>query len=264
MLHGGEEFVFLRPVMNLLIRRFAFIGCLLAFAASGEARADCATAAIAPPLAGHYALNVDNRCAKPAQLAVCWRWPGGVEAATYRLSKPGRVTFLGPEATTGSAATSTWLHCLKGECRIECTATAANNPPPAPATPVNPAQQASLPPAAPQAPSPPPPPQWGAIAAGIDTAQTGGTGHAAVGWALGDSVDAAKLTALEQCKRQGVANCQIVDVYDHGCSYITTGNNGSGGYGWGTAATAQRAVELCASQGLSCQKPIGGCVRQTP
>jgi hypothetical protein len=251
--------------MDPLIRRFALIASLLtfAFAASGEARADCATAAIAPPLAGHYALNVDNRCAKPAQLAVCWRWPGGVQAETYRLSKSGRVTFLGPEATTGSAATSTWLHCLKGECRIECAATAANTPPPvptapAPAIPANPAQQASLPPA------PPPPPQWGAIAAGIDTAQTGGTGHVAVGWALGDSVDAARLTALDQCKRQGVANCQIVDVYDHGCGYITTGNNGSGGYGWGTAATAQRAVELCASQGLSCQKPIGGCVRQAP
>ncbi len=235
----------------------------LAFALSGEARADCTTAAIAPPLAGHYALNVDNRCAKPAQLAVCWRWPGGVEASTYRLSKPGRVTFLGPEATTGSAATSTWLHCLKDECRIECVATAANTSPPAPATtapaaPAKPVQQASLPPAP---PPPAPPPQWGAIAAGIDPAPAGSTGHAAVGWALGDSVEAAKHTALDQCKRQGVANCQIVDVYDHGCGYITTGNNGSGGYGWGTAATAKRAVELCASQGLSCQKPIGGCVR---
>lgn len=246
--------------MGLFIRRFSLIACLFTFAAAGEARGDCTTATIAPPLAGHYALSVDNRCTKPAVLAVCWRWPGGVEASIYRLSKPGRVTFLGPEVTIGSAATSTWLHCLKGECKIECVASAANIPPPAPAapapaTPAKPAQQASLPPA------PPPPPQWGAIAAGIDTAQTGGTGHAAVGWALGDSVDAAKLTALDQCKRQGVANCQIVDVYDHGCGYITTGNNGSGGYGWGTAATAKRAVELCASQGLSCQKPIGGCVR---
>jgi len=262
----GERISFSRRVMSLLIRHFLFTVCLLAFAATGEVWADCTTASITPPLAGHYALSVDNRCAKPAQLAVCWRWPGGVKAETYRLSKPGRVTFLGPEVTTGSAATSTWLHCLKGECRIECLATVANNPPPSPATPAKPAQQSSLPPAAPQTPPPPPPPapQWGAIAAGIDTAQSGGTGHAGVGWALADSVDAARQAALNQCKRQGVANCQIVDVYDHGCGYITTGNNGSGGYGWGTAASAQRAVELCASQGLTCQKPIGGCVRQAP
>jgi len=246
--------------MSLFIRRISFIAFLFVLATAGEARADCTTASIASPLAGHYALRVDSRCTKPAVLAVCWRWPGGVQAETYRLSKPGNVTFLGPEATTGSAATTNWLHCTKGECRIDCVASAENAPPPQPAAapPVKPAQQAALPPAP---PPPPPPKQWGAIAAGIDTVQDGGTGHAAVGWALGDSPDAARLAALDQCKRQGMANCQIVDVYDHGCGYITTGNDASGGYGWGTAATAPRAVELCASQGLSCQKPIGGCVR---
>jgi len=225
--------------------------------------ADCYIAGIVKPVAGHYALNVDNRCAKPAALAVCWRWPGGVQADTYRLSKPGKVTFLGPEATTGSAAASTWLHCGSaaggaGECRIDCVATADNTPakPAAPAaTPTKPAtsQQASLPPA-------PPPPQWGAIAAGIDTAPEGGTGHAGVGWAIGDNEEAAQKAALAQCRAQGVAGCKIVDLYNEGCGYITTGNNGSGGYGWGTAATPERAVALCTSQGLACQKPIGGCV----
>jgi hypothetical protein len=249
-----------------VISRFALAGllALIATATCGSARADCYTAGIVKPVAGHYALNVDNRCAKPAALAVCWRWPGGVQADTYRLSKPGKVTFLGPEATTGSAATSTWLHCGSpgggaGACRIDCMATADNMPakPAAPAaTPAKPAtsQQASLPPA------PPPPPQWGAIAAGIDTAPEGGTGHAGVGWAIGDNEEAAQKAALAQCRAQGVAGCKIVDLYNEGCGYITTGNNGSGGYGWGTAATPERAVALCTSQGLACQKPIGGCV----
>ena len=60
---------------------------------------------------------------------------------------------------------------------------------------------------------------------------------------------------------QGVSSCKIVDLYNEGCGYATTGNNGSGGYGWGAAATAERAIALCTSQGLTCQKPIGGCVR---
>jgi hypothetical protein len=235
--------------------------CLGVLFDAGSAAADCYSAAIAKPLGGHYALNVDNRCAKPAALAVCWRWPGGVQADTYRLSRPGRVTFLGPEATSGSAATTTWLHCGTGECRIDCVATAANTPAaqpqPAPPKPTTP-KQASLPPAPPPAP---PPPQWAAIAAGIDSAPVGGTGHAGVGWAIGDSEGAAQRAALEQCARQGVSSCKIVDLYNEGCGYITTGNNGSGGYGWGTAATADRAVALCTSQGLVCQKPIGGCVR---
>ena len=236
--------------------------CLGTLLDAGSAAADCYSAAIVKPLGGHYALNVDNRCAKPTALAVCWRWSGGSQAETYRLSRPGRVTFLGPEAASGSAATSTWLHCGSGECRIDCVATTANTTV-APAQPLVPKavtpQQASLP-AQPPAP-PPPPPQWGAIAAGIDTALTGTTGHAGVGWALGDSADAASQTALDQCRRQGVLSCKIVDLYNEGCAYITTGNNGSGGYGWGTAATADRAVALCTSQGLNCQKPIGGCVR---
>jgi len=233
---------------------------------AGSAAADCYSAAIVKPLGGHFALNVDNRCGKPAALAVCWRWPGGVQADTYRLSRPGRVTFLGPEATSGSAVTSTWLHCRTGECRIDCVATAGNTPAtqPPPAQPVapkpTPPQQASLP-AQPPAPPPPPPPQWAAIAAGIDSAPVGGTGHAGVGWAIADSEDAAQRAALEQCSRQGVSSCKIVDLYNEGCGYITTGNNGSGGYGWGTAATVERAVALCTSQGLVCQKPIGGCVR---
>ena len=242
--------------------------CLGALLDAGSAAADCYRATIVKPRGGHYALSVDNRCAKPAALAVCWRWPGGVQAETYRLAHPGRLTFLGPEATSGAAATTTWLHCGNGECRIDCVATAANTPAtpaqPAPPKPVPPKpvppQQASLP-VQPPAPPPPPPPQWGAIAAGIDTALTGTTGHAGVGWALGDSADAASQTALDQCKRQGVVSCKIVDLYNEGCAYITTGNNGSGGYGWGTAATADRAVALCNSQGLACQKPIGGCVR---
>jgi hypothetical protein len=253
-----------------VIQRFALAGLLLTLIAAvtcGSARADCYTAGIAKPVAGHYALDVDNRCRKPAALAVCWRWPDGVQAETYRLSKPGKVTFLGPEATAGSAATSTWLHCGSagngnGECRIDCVAMAASTPakPVAPATtPAKPAstQQASLPPS----PPPPPPPQWGAIAAGIDSAPEGGTGHAGAGWAIGDDEGTAQKAALAQCRAQGVANCKIVDLYNEGCGYITTGNNGSGGYGWGTASTADRAVALCTSQGLACQKPIGGCVR---
>ena len=239
--------------------------CLGALLDAGSAAADCYSAAIVKPLGGHYALNVDNRCAKPAALAVCWRWPGGVQVQNYRLSRPGRVTFLGPEATAGSAATTSWLHCASGECRIDCVATAANTAPAVPAAPAQPAppqpaspQQASLPP---QPPPAPPPPQWGAIAAGIDDATGGGPGHAGAGWAIGDSEDAAQRAALDQCRRQGVASCKIIDLYNEGCGYITTGNNGSGGYGWGTAASADRAVALCTSQGLACQKPIGGCVR---
>lgn len=227
---------------------------------AANAAADCYSAAIAAPAGGHYALSVQNRCKAPVALAVCWRWGGNTSPQSYKLSRSGTVTFLGPEQTKETAATTTWLRCANSagaDCRIDCGATAANTPV-APAQPKP--QQASLPPQ-PAPPPAPPPPQWGAIAAGIDTALTGTTGHAGVGWALGDSSDAASQAALDQCKRQGVVSCKIVDLYNEGCAYITTGNNGSGGYGWGTAATSERAVALCASQGLACQKPIGGCVR---
>jgi hypothetical protein len=236
--------------------------CLAALFDAGSAAADCYSATIAAPAGGHYALSVQNRCKAPVALAVCWRWDGNASQQNYKLSRPGTVTFLGPEQTKETAATTTWLRCANSagaDCRIDCVATASAVPAHSPAPqPVKPVQQAALPPATPPAP---PPPQWGAIAAGIDTALTGTTGHAGVGWALGDSADAASQAALDQCKRQGVVSCKIVDLYNEGCAYITTGNNGSGGYGWGTAATSDRAVALCASQGLACQKPIGGCVR---
>jgi hypothetical protein len=249
----------LRIVTTALLSAF----CLAALFDAGNAAADCYSAVIAAPAGGHYALTVQNRCKAPVALAVCWRWGGNASPQSYRLSRPGTVTFLGPEQTKEPAATTTWLRCANGAggaCRIDCVATAANAPV-APAAPAQPKpQQASLPPQ-PALPLAPPPPQWGAIAAGIDTALTGTTGHAGAGWALGDSADAASQTALDQCKRQGVVSCKIVDLYNEGCAYITTGNNGSGGYGWGTAATSERAVALCTSQGLACQKPIGGCVR---
>ena len=226
---------------------------LLAFAPSTRAQ-DCYTARIATPVAGRYALTVQSRCKAPVALAVCWRWGANASPQNYRLSRPGTVTFLGPEQAADNAATTTWIRCGKGECRIDCAASVAATP----AQPAKPAQQASLPPAP---PPPPAPPQWGALAAGIDNAASGGSGHAAVGWAINDDQDKAQKAALAQCRAQGVSSCKIVDLYDEGCGYATTGNNGSGGYGWGAASTAERAAALCASQGLTCQKPIGGCVK---
>ncbi len=230
---------------------------LLAFAPSARAQ-DCYSAKVAAPLAGHYALTVQSRCKAPVALAVCWRWGTNASPQNYKLARPGTVTFLGPEQTAENAATTTWLRCGTGECRIDCAASVAAAPAPqAPAQPAKPAQQASLPPA----PAPAPPPQWGALAAGIDSAPAGGTGRAGVGWAIDEDPDKAQKIAMAQCRAQGVSSCKIVDLYNEGCGYATTGNNGSGGYGWGAAATAERAVALCTSQGLSCQKPIGGCVR---
>ena len=240
---------------DLLRRTFVLAGIAagIVLAISGaDARADCLSATPGTPYDKHYTLTVDNRCKAPVALAVCWRWPGGAEPRSYHLSHAGSVTFLGPDAVGSDPARTIWLRCATGNCSIACAPEAALAKPPAPAVPAAPVP----------APTPPAPtPQWAAMAAGIDGADAGGTGHVGVGWAMDSDGTAAQKTALAQCQKQGVHSCKIVDIYNEGCGYITTGNNGIGGYGWGTGATAERAVQVCASQGLACQKPIGGCVK---
>lgn len=216
-----------------------------------SASADCVSAKPGTPYDQHYTLTVENRCKAPVDLAVCWRWQSGAEPRTYRLSHPGSVTFLGPNAVGSQPASTIWLRCNGPACAIACAPQVASVKPAAPAL------------SAPAVPAPPPPPpnQWGAMAAGIDGTGTNNTGHVGVGWALGVDEAAAQKTAVAQCQNQGILSCKIVDLYNEGCGYITTGNNGSGGYGWGTGATAARALAVCSSQGLACQKPIGGCVK---
>jgi hypothetical protein len=232
------------------IRVFVFgaIGLALGLVCR-TASADCVSAQVASPTDRHYTLNVENHCKAPVALAVCWRWPGSAEAQTYRLSRAGNVTFLGPEVVAGDPASAIWLRCATGSCTIACAKAAAPTTTPAPI--------ASTPPATAQ--PQPQPTQWGAMAAGIDPAGT--DGHVGVGWAIADSQTAAQTSALAQCRKQGISSCQIVTIYNEGCGYITTGNNGSGAYGWGSGATADRAVATCSSQGFACQKPIGGCVK---
>ena len=145
----------------------------------GKASADCVSAKPGNPYDKHYTLTVDNRCRGPVQLAVCWRWPGGAEPRSYRLSRAGSVTFLGPDAVGNEAASTIWLRCSAANCMIACSPVIASTKPPAPALPA-PA------PAAPPPPTPPPTPtQWGAMAAGIEGTGTNGTGHVGVGWAVG-------------------------------------------------------------------------------
>lgn len=223
------------------------------------ASTDCVNARVASPIDRHYSLAVDNHCVTPIVLSVCWRWSSAAESDRYRLSRAGNVTFLGPEVLPGQAATATWQRCRAGDCTIACASSTASNPAPGLAPSANaPAAVVSTPPVGSQ--QPPPPPQWGAMAAGIDAAGSGGTGHVGVGWAIGSEETAAQKAALLQCRNQGISSCKIVNIYNEGCGYITTGNDGKGGYGWGSGATADRAVRNCASQGLACQKPIGGCV----
>ena len=220
-----------------------------------SASADCVSAQLANPYERHYTLAVENHCKSPIVLSVCWRWPGGAQSTNYRLSLAGKVTFLGPEVLEGGAASAIWLRCRTGACKIACAPSSASRNTPAPA----PTPPPVVPPVGSQNQSTPS--KWGAIAAGIDTAAAGGTGHVGVGWAVGDSEIAAQQAALAQCKNQGISSCKIVDIYNEGCGYVTTGNNGRGDYGWGTGATPDRAMRTCASQGLACQKPIGGCVK---
>lgn len=214
-----------------------------------NASADCVSAHVAGPTDRHYTLVVENNCTAPIALAVCWRWPGGAEPQHYRLSRAGSVTFLGPEVVEGRTATAVWQHCSAASCAIACANPTAPTTTPVPAT---------LKPLA-GGQTQPSPTQWGAMAAGIDTA--GADGHVGVGWAVGDSQAAAQSAALTQCQKQGISSCKIVTIYNEGCGYITTGNNGRGAYGWGSGASADRAVATCSSQGFTCQKPIGGCVK---
>jgi Domain of unknown function (DUF4189) len=218
-----------------------------------NASADCLGATSGAPHDRHYTLNVDNRCKTPVALAVCWRWPGGAEPRSYRLARAGSVTFLGPDAVGSDPASTIWLRCGAGKCTIACAPEVAS------AKPVIPAPPAISPPAAPVPPAPMP--QWAAMAGGIDGADAGGTGHVGVGWAMNADPAAAQKTAMAQCQNRGIRSCKIIEIYNEGCGYITTGNNGNGGYGWGSGATPERAIQVCSSQGLACQKPIGGCVK---
>ncbi len=237
-----------------MLRRF-LIPAVAAIALSlfcRSASADCLSATPGPPYDKHYTLNVNNRCKATVALAVCWRWPGGAEPRNYRLARAGSVTFLGPDAVASNPASTIWLRCATGKCAIACAPEMASVKPVAPAAPATP----------PAAPVPPAPvPQWAAMAGGLDGADAGGTGHVGVGWAMNADQAAAQETAMAQCQNQGVRSCKIIEIYNEGCGYITTGNNGNGGYGWGTGTTPERAIQVCASQGLACQKPIGGCVK---
>lgn len=249
-----------RSEKDLNIRAFVLgatgIGVVLGLSCR-NASADCVSAHVASPTDRHYALVVENNCAAPIALAVCWRWPSGAEPQHYRLSRTGSVTFLGPEVVEGQTATAIWQRCRAGGCAIACVRSMASTPPAKPAPVTNtPAPVISTPPATSQ--DQPAPTHWGAIAAGIDPA--GMDGHVGVGWAIGESQTAAQQAALAQCKNQGISSCKIVTIYNEGCGYITTGSNESGEYGWGSGASAERAVRTCSSQGFTCQKPIGGCV----
>src|SRR5690242_8411589 len=96
----------LNPRLPFLLAALCF--ALLAFARPAGAQ-DCYSAAIAKPVAGHYALTVQSRCKAPVELAVCWRWGANASPQNYKLSRPGTVTFLGPEQAAENAATTTWL-----------------------------------------------------------------------------------------------------------------------------------------------------------
>jgi hypothetical protein len=110
---------------------------------------------------------------------------------------------------------------------------------------------------APTAPSGPR--QWAAVAGGIQEGFLGlGPARVSAGYGTGSSQNAASNNAVRACQRNGIS-CKVVETWNSGCYYITTG--GGDRVAWGAGPTAQRAYDSCSKHnGVNCDtKTIGGC-----
>jgi hypothetical protein len=135
-------------------------------------------------------------------------------------------------------------------CPRPRSAPQSENAPPARNTP--PARRA---PAAPSRPR-----QWAAVAAGIQEGFLGlGASHVSAGYGTGGSRNAASNNAVRACQRNGIS-CKVVETWNTGCYYITTG--GGDRVAWGAGPTAQRAYDSCSKyNGVNCDtNTIGGCL----
>lgn len=99
--------------------------------------------------------------------------------------------------------------------------------------------------------------RWGAIAAGIDEGRPSRVGTG-ISWNYGSKSEA-EAAALRRCG-ESVSSCRIVDTFNVGCGYVTTGRNSRGQVGWGAGSSAQAAYNNCTSRGLQCNTPSGGCI----
>jgi tetratricopeptide (TPR) repeat protein len=128
----------------------------------------------------------------------------------------------------------------------------APSPPPAPPPP-SPPPQSEAPAAAPPAPK-----MWNSIAASIWRVH--GRVHVAVGYSgLRQTEADARQSALDACRNGGGRTCESKGAWNFGCVYITTGSTRSRA-GWASGNSEDAAVSKCRDDGLSCKKPIGGCV----
>jgi hypothetical protein len=214
----------------------AFLGLSMSGAQAG-----CLDAQVENPVSQHYNLSVDNECDTPVVLAVCWAWPSGTQRTDFHLSVTGSTNLMGPIVPVGETASANWQYCSTGECTASCdespdTQRASSEP-----------QEA------------PPATNWGAMAAGVESGFFS-PARVAIGWAARTDRSEAEQAALEGCRSRGVANCEVVDAFNKGCGYITTGTNDNGEAGWGSGASSNRALAVCQNRGLDCETPIGGCV----
>jgi hypothetical protein len=79
---------------------------------------------------------------------------------------------------------------------------------------------------------------------------------------FGETLDAAKLSALTACQAVTFGHaCQIVgDGFHHGgCGYVTTGKRWDGLISMGVGSTPYEATASCENGGYVCNVPDGGC-----
>jgi Domain of unknown function (DUF4189) len=69
--------------------------------------------------------------------------------------------------------------------------------------------------------------------------------------------------ALDNCSSRGGRGCKVVGRFSNGnCGYVATGSEGSR-VCWGSAGTADDALDACHEHGCSsCRTPIGGCTNR--